>query len=67
MVYLTWPELQNDCAEGGQKMFDSSRRMKNLWDAVRLEVTGDPSSVVLNRFTQLDPDLPLTEVSLDGV
>ncbi|XP_032904785.1 ral guanine nucleotide dissociation stimulator isoform X4 [Amblyraja radiata] len=61
MVYLTWPELQNDCAEGGQKMFDSSRRMKNLWDAVRLEVTGDPSSVVLNRFTQLDPDLPLTE------
>ncbi|XP_055516079.1 ral guanine nucleotide dissociation stimulator-like isoform X1 [Leucoraja erinacea] len=61
MVYLTWPELQNDCADGGQKMFDSSRRMKNLWDAVRLEVTGDPSSVVLNRFTQLDPDLPLTE------
>ncbi|XP_051893370.1 ral guanine nucleotide dissociation stimulator-like isoform X5 [Pristis pectinata] len=61
MVYLMWPELQNDCAPSGQKMFDSSRRMKNIWDAVRLEVTGDPSSVVLSSFTQLDPDLPLTE------
>ncbi|XP_072096325.1 ral guanine nucleotide dissociation stimulator-like isoform X4 [Mobula birostris] len=61
MVYLMWPELQNDYAVSGQKMFDSSRRLKNIWDAVRLEVTGDPSSVVLSSFTQLDPDLPLTE------
>ncbi|XP_078082414.1 ral guanine nucleotide dissociation stimulator-like isoform X1 [Mustelus asterias] len=61
MVRLMWPDLQNDCAAGGQKMFDGSRRTRQIWDGVRLEVTGDASSVVLHSFTHLDPDLPLTE------
>ncbi|GCC21394.1 hypothetical protein chiPu_0019864 [Chiloscyllium punctatum] len=61
MVRLMWPELHNECAASGPKMFDGSRRLKQIWDGVRLEVTGDAGSVVLNSFTQLDPDLPLTE------
>ncbi|XP_030063616.1 ral guanine nucleotide dissociation stimulator isoform X3 [Microcaecilia unicolor] len=39
-------------------MFESSRRMRSLWDEVRLEVAGDLSPVLLSSFTQLDPDLP---------
>ncbi|GCB62074.1 hypothetical protein scyTo_0009461 [Scyliorhinus torazame] len=63
MVRLMWPDLQNDCEAGGgqKKMFDGSRRARNIWDGVMLEVSGQPSPVILHSFTQLDPDLPLTE------
>uniref|UniRef100_A0A672Z534 Ral guanine nucleotide dissociation stimulator n=1 Tax=Sphaeramia orbicularis TaxID=375764 RepID=A0A672Z534_9TELE len=40
-------------------MFDSSWRVRNIWDGVRLEVSEDRSPVVLHSFTHLDPDLPL--------
>lgn len=46
------------------EMFDSSWRVRNIWDGVRLEVAEDRSPVVLHSFTHLDPDLPLLEVSL---
>lgn len=45
------------------EMFDSSWRVRNIWDGVRLEVVEDRSPVVLHSFTHLDPDLPLLEVS----
>lgn len=45
------------------EMFDSSWRVRNIWDGVRLEVAEDRSPVVLHSFTHLDPDLPLLEVS----
>lgn len=43
-------------------MFDSSWKVRNIWDGVRLEVTEERSPVILHSFTQLDPDLPLPEV-----
>lgn len=43
-------------------MFDSSWRVRNIWDGVKLEVVEDRSPVVLHSFTHLDPDLPLLEV-----
>ncbi|TFK02773.1 Ral guanine nucleotide dissociation stimulator [Platysternon megacephalum] len=49
-------------------MFESSRRMRSLWDGVRLEVAGESSSpVVLHSFTQLDPDLPPLESSTQEI
>lgn len=48
------------------EMFDSSWRVRNIWDGVRLEVVEDRSPVVLHSFTHLDPDLPLLEVSQGG-
>lgn len=48
------------------EMFDSSWRVRNIWDGVRLEVVEDRSPVVLHSFTHLDPDLPLLEVSRGG-
>lgn len=43
-------------------MFDSSWKVRSIWDGVKLEVADDPSPVVLHSFTHLDPDLPLCEV-----
>lgn len=59
MVYV--PGMQ---PEAGQAldMFDSSWRVRSIWDGVKLEVVPDPSPVVLHSFTHLDPDLPLMEV-----
>ncbi|XP_029999597.1 ral guanine nucleotide dissociation stimulator-like isoform X2 [Sphaeramia orbicularis] len=54
MVYF--PGMQ---AEALVEMFDSSWRVRNIWDGVRLEVSEDRSPVVLHSFTHLDPDLPL--------
>ncbi|XP_063000634.1 ral guanine nucleotide dissociation stimulator isoform X2 [Elgaria multicarinata webbii] len=70
MVNLMWSELLQDerpkAAAGGgptgsspEKMFEGSRRLRSLWDGVRLEVAAESASpVVLHSFTQLDPDLP---------
>ncbi|CAB1414195.1 unnamed protein product [Pleuronectes platessa] len=44
------------------EMFDSSWKVRSIWDGVRLEVVEDRSPVVLHSFTHLDPDLPLLEV-----
>uniref|UniRef100_A0A7N9AR87 Ral guanine nucleotide dissociation stimulator n=1 Tax=Mastacembelus armatus TaxID=205130 RepID=A0A7N9AR87_9TELE len=49
------------------EMFDSSWRVRNIWDGVRLEVVEDPSPVVLHSFTHLDPDLPLLESSTQEI
>ncbi|XP_029467133.1 ral guanine nucleotide dissociation stimulator isoform X1 [Rhinatrema bivittatum] len=49
-------------------MFESSRRMRSLWDGVKLEVAGeDLSPVLLSSFTQLDPDLPPLESSTQEI
>ncbi|KAL8174707.1 UNVERIFIED_CONTAM: hypothetical protein K2H54_051643 [Gekko kuhli] len=78
MVNLMWSELLQDerpkaaaggggggCGGGGgspEKMFDGSRRLRSLWDGVRLEVAAESAGpVVLHSFTQLDPDLPPLE------
>ncbi|MEQ2192248.1 hypothetical protein XENOCAPTIV_009115 [Xenoophorus captivus] len=44
------------------EMFDSSWKVRSIWDGVKLEVVEDRSPVVLHSFTHLDPDLPLSEV-----
>lgn len=44
------------------EMFDSSWKVRSIWDGVKLEVVEDRSPVVLHSFTHLDPDLPLVEV-----
>uniref|UniRef100_A0A3B1K5R7 Uncharacterized protein n=1 Tax=Astyanax mexicanus TaxID=7994 RepID=A0A3B1K5R7_ASTMX len=44
-------------------MFDGGAwRIRSIWDGVKLEVGESSGPVVLNSFTQLDPDLPLLEV-----
>ncbi|XP_061119520.1 ral guanine nucleotide dissociation stimulator-like isoform X1 [Conger conger] len=49
-------------------MFDASAwRIRSIWDAVKLEVAGDSSPVVLNSVTQLDPDLPQSESSTQEI
>ncbi|KAK7933758.1 hypothetical protein WMY93_004654 [Mugilogobius chulae] len=48
-------------------MFDSSWKVRSIWDGVRLEVAEDPSPVVLHSFTHLDPDLPLLESSTQEI
>lgn len=65
MVYLPGMQTEAHSLKSGQllEMFDASWRVRNIWDGVRLEVTEDPSPVVLHSFTHLDPDLPLLEVS----
>ncbi|XP_074829432.1 ral guanine nucleotide dissociation stimulator isoform X1 [Natator depressus] len=52
-----------------ETMFESSRRMRSLWDGVRLEVAGESGGrpVVLHSFTQLDPDLPPLESSTQEI
>uniref|UniRef100_A0A3Q3M8L6 Uncharacterized protein n=1 Tax=Labrus bergylta TaxID=56723 RepID=A0A3Q3M8L6_9LABR len=47
-------------------MFDSSWKVRSIWDGVRLELEQDRSPVVLHSFTHLDPDLPLLEVRGGG-
>uniref|UniRef100_A0A4W3H1L1 Ral guanine nucleotide dissociation stimulator n=1 Tax=Callorhinchus milii TaxID=7868 RepID=A0A4W3H1L1_CALMI len=71
MVYLMWPELHN-AVQGSpaarHKLFDSSRRMRNVWDNVRLEVAGsNRCPVLLSSFTQLDPDLPHSESAAQDI
>ena len=65
MVYFPGMQTEAHGVNPGQlvEMFDSSWRVRNIWDGVRLEVSEDPSPVVLHSLTHLDPDLPLLEVS----
>ncbi|XP_055080092.1 ral guanine nucleotide dissociation stimulator-like isoform X3 [Periophthalmus magnuspinnatus] len=49
------------------EMFDSSWKVRSIWDGVKLEVAEDPSPVVLHSFTHLDPDLPLLESSTQEI
>ncbi|XP_072841016.2 ral guanine nucleotide dissociation stimulator isoform X3 [Pogona vitticeps] len=84
MVNLMWSELLQDerpkssasaanasgasPAGSPEKMFEGSRRLRSLWDGVRLEVAAESSSpVVLHSFTQLDPDLPPLESSTQEI
>ncbi|CAH2315968.1 ral guanine nucleotide dissociation stimulator isoform X3 [Pelobates cultripes] len=67
MIYLMLLEPQHDKASTPEKMFEGSRKMRSLWDGVKLEVAGDSSPVVLSSFTQLDPDLPPLESSTQEI
>ncbi|XP_072286078.1 ral guanine nucleotide dissociation stimulator isoform X2 [Pyxicephalus adspersus] len=67
MIYLMLLEPHHDKSSTPEKMFDGSRKMRSLWDGVRLEVAGDISTVVLSSFTQLDPDLPHLESSAQEI
>ncbi|XP_075180514.1 ral guanine nucleotide dissociation stimulator isoform X3 [Anomaloglossus baeobatrachus] len=67
MIFLMLLEPHHDKASTPEKMFDGSRKMRSLWDGVKLEVAGDSSPVVLSSFTQLDPDLPLLESSAQEI
>uniref|UniRef100_A0A672J3D8 Ral guanine nucleotide dissociation stimulator n=1 Tax=Salarias fasciatus TaxID=181472 RepID=A0A672J3D8_SALFA len=53
--------------ERGADMFDSSWRVRSIWDGVRLEVAEDPNPVTLHSFTHLDPDLPGVESSTQEI
>lgn len=68
MVYFPGMQTEAHSVNPGQlvEMFDSSWRVRNIWDGVRLEVVEDRSPVVLHSFTHLDPDLPLLEVRSRG-
>lgn len=68
MVYFPGMQTEAHGVNSGQlfEMFDSSWRVRNIWDGVRLEVVEDRSPVVLHSFTHLDPDLPLLEVRPGG-
>lgn len=67
MVYIPGMQAEAHRVCSGQlvEMFDSSWRVRNIWDGVRLEVSEDRGPVVLHSFTHLDPDLPLLEVRPD--
>ncbi|XP_062272751.1 ral guanine nucleotide dissociation stimulator-like isoform X1 [Scomber scombrus] len=69
MVYLPGMQSEAHSVKPGQlvEMFDSSWRVRNIWDGVRLEVVEDRSPVVLHSFTHLDPDLPLLESSTQEI
>ncbi|XP_076006791.1 ral guanine nucleotide dissociation stimulator-like isoform X8 [Genypterus blacodes] len=69
MVCLPGMQTEAHSLKSGQllEMFDASWRVRNIWDGVRLEVTEDPSPVVLHSFTHLDPDLPLLESSTQEI
>lgn len=64
MVYFLGILSEAHRVKPGQlvEMFESSWRVRNIWDGVKLEVVEDRSPVVLHSFTHLDPDLPLLEV-----
>lgn len=68
MVYFPGMQAEARSVKSGQllEMFDSSWKVRNIWDGVRLEVVEDRSPVVLHSFTHLDPDLPLVEVRRVG-
>uniref|UniRef100_A0A665WRW6 Ral guanine nucleotide dissociation stimulator n=1 Tax=Echeneis naucrates TaxID=173247 RepID=A0A665WRW6_ECHNA len=65
------PGMQTEArrVKAGQlvEMFDSSWKVRSIWDGVRLEVVEDRSPVVLHSFTHLDPDLPLLESSTQEI
>ncbi|KAM4696529.1 ral guanine nucleotide dissociation stimulator [Rhinophrynus dorsalis] len=67
MIYLMLLEPHHDQTSTPEKMFEGTRKMRSLWDGVRLEVAGDSSPVVLSSFTQLDPDLPPLESSTQEI
>lgn len=67
MIFLMLLEPHHDQTSTPEKMFDGSRKMRSLWDGVKLEVAGDRSPVVLSSFTQLDPDLPALESSAQEI
>lgn len=67
MIFLMLLEPHHDQTSTPEKMFDGSRKMRSLWDGVKLEVAGDSSPVVLSSFTQLDPDLPPLESSAQEI
>ncbi|XP_056395369.1 ral guanine nucleotide dissociation stimulator isoform X2 [Hyla sarda] len=67
MIFLMLLEPHHDKTSTPEKMFDGSRKMRSLWDGVKLEVAGDRSPVVLSSFTQLDPDLPPLESSAQEI
>ncbi|XP_039362532.1 ral guanine nucleotide dissociation stimulator isoform X6 [Mauremys reevesii] len=68
MVNQARAERRDAGAGSPENMFESSRRMRSLWDGVRLEVAGESGSpVVLHSFTQLDPDLPPLESSTQEI
>ncbi|XP_077942470.1 ral guanine nucleotide dissociation stimulator isoform X2 [Gasterosteus aculeatus] len=52
---------------GRSEMFDSSWRVRSIWDGVRLEVSEHRGPVVLHSLTHLDPDLPLLESSTQEI
>lgn len=64
MVYFSVTQTEAHSVTLGQlvEMFESSWRVRSIWDGVKLEVVEDRSPVVLHSFTHLDPDLPLMEV-----
>ncbi|KAL7391058.1 hypothetical protein ABVT39_003580 [Epinephelus coioides] len=69
MVFVPGMQTEARSVNPGQlvEMFDSSWRVRNIWDGVRLEVTEDRSPVVLHSLTHLDPDLPLLESSTQEI
>ncbi|TDH13207.1 hypothetical protein EPR50_G00055120 [Perca flavescens] len=69
MVYFSGMQTEARSVKPGQlvEMFDSSWRVRNIWDGVRLEVVEDRSPVVLHSLTHLDPDLPLLESSTQEI
>ncbi|OCT67109.1 hypothetical protein XELAEV_18038391mg [Xenopus laevis] len=68
MIFLMLLEPQHDKPCTPEKMFEcTARKMRSLWDGVRLEVAGENSPVVLSSFTQLDPDLPPLESSTQEI
>ncbi|XP_070811937.1 LOW QUALITY PROTEIN: ral guanine nucleotide dissociation stimulator [Pituophis catenifer annectens] len=73
MVVLMWSELLPEersasSTSSPERLFEGCRRLRSLWDAVRLEVAAEEASpVVLNSFTQLDPDLPPLESSTQEI
>uniref|UniRef100_A0A3Q3WNS3 Uncharacterized protein n=1 Tax=Mola mola TaxID=94237 RepID=A0A3Q3WNS3_MOLML len=69
MVYFPGMQSEAHSVKPGQlvEMFESSWRVRNIWDGVKLEVVEDRSPVVLHSFTHLDPDLPLLESSTQEI
>ncbi|KAM9116827.1 ral guanine nucleotide dissociation stimulator isoform 2-T2 [Pangshura tecta] len=68
MVNRARAERRDAGAGSPETMFEGSRRVRSLWDGVRLELAGERGSpVVLHSFTQLDPDLPPLESSTQEI
>uniref|UniRef100_A0A8C9VS70 Ral guanine nucleotide dissociation stimulator n=1 Tax=Scleropages formosus TaxID=113540 RepID=A0A8C9VS70_SCLFO len=64
MVYVAGMQAEPRSGRSGSL---DSWRTRSIWDAVKMEVAGEPSPVVLSSFTQLDPDLPLPESSTQEI
>ena len=61
MVYFPGSQCGAQCGHSEglyPEMFEGSRRVRSIWGGVRLELSDDPSPVLLHSFTHLDPDLP---------